>query len=52
MAKDSLLVKLVASKPYDSDFIDNWVRAGEDLIAQGAVGIITSCGFLVLAQKE
>jgi hypothetical protein len=52
MAKDSLLVKLVASKPYDSDFIDNWVRAGEELIAQGAVGIITSCGFLVLAQKE
>lgn len=52
MANDSLLVKMVASKPYSSDFIDNWVKAGEELVAQGAVGIITSCGFLILAQSE
>ncbi|KAK5163155.1 uncharacterized protein LTR77_010939 [Saxophila tyrrhenica] len=52
MAKDSLLVRLVSSETYGQDFIDNFVAAGEDLVARGAVGIITSCGFLVLAQKE
>ncbi|KAK4892960.1 hypothetical protein LTR27_008688 [Elasticomyces elasticus] len=52
MAKDSLLVRLVSSKAYDQDFIDNFVAAGQELVARGAVGIITSCGFLVLAQKE
>ncbi|KAK5692166.1 hypothetical protein LTR97_011340 [Elasticomyces elasticus] len=52
MAKDSLLVRLVSSKAYDQDFIDNFVAAGQELVNRGAVGIITSCGFLVLAQKE
>lgn len=52
MAKDSLLVKMVSDHDYPDGFLDNFVEAGMELVRQGAVGIITSCGFLARAQKE
>ncbi|EPE09056.1 aspartate racemase [Ophiostoma piceae UAMH 11346] len=41
---------LVSRADYDETFINNFVTAGKKLAARGAVGIITSCGFLALAQ--
>ncbi|KAI0593985.1 hypothetical protein F4775DRAFT_596678 [Biscogniauxia sp. FL1348] len=42
----------VVSKSYDDAFIDRFVDAGKRLAQRGAVGIITSCGFLAMAQPE
>lgn len=44
--------QLVTSEPYDDDFIERFVAAGVKLAERGAVAIITSCGFLALAQKR
>lgn len=52
IAKNSLLSRLVAEGEYDQEFIDNFVEAGMKLVHGGAIGIITSCGFLAKAQKQ
>ncbi|KAL4934924.1 hypothetical protein BDV06DRAFT_229298 [Aspergillus oleicola] len=41
---------LVSKDDYDEAFIDAFVQAGKRLAERGAVGIITSCGFLAQAQ--
>ena len=41
---------LVSRADYDEAFINSFVAAGKKLAERGAVGIITSCGFLALAQ--
>ncbi|KAF5001966.1 hypothetical protein FDECE_10768 [Fusarium decemcellulare] len=43
---------LVTNAAYDDAFIDRFVAAGLRLAERGAVGIITSCGFLALAQNK
>lgn len=52
VAEGSLLVQLVSGDEYSDEFITNFVRASEKLIAQGCVGIVTSCGFLAMAQPK
>jgi hypothetical protein len=44
--------QIVSQDHYDDEFIERCVAAGKRLAMRGAVGIITSCGFLVLAQKK
>ncbi|KAH7005592.1 hypothetical protein EDB82DRAFT_490653 [Fusarium venenatum] len=44
--------QLVTNGAYDDAFIDQFVAAGLKLTERGAVGIITSCGFLAAAQKR
>ncbi|KAJ5375437.1 hypothetical protein N7517_007443 [Penicillium concentricum] len=44
--------QVVCSGPYDDIFINKFVEAGERFVKRGAVGIITSCGFLAMAQPE
>lgn len=51
-AKNSLLSRLVSKGEYDEEFINNFVEAGMKLVDAGALGIITSCGFLAKAQKQ
>lgn len=34
------------------DLVDLFVEAGRDLVAMGADGITTNCGFLALIQDE
>ncbi|GME53727.1 aspartate racemase protein [Neofusicoccum parvum] len=51
-AKGSQIGKLVTRGAYPSEFIDNFVDAGKWLADQGCVGLITSCGFLAMAQPE
>ncbi|MGY4303805.1 hypothetical protein ACVIJ6_001048 [Bradyrhizobium sp. USDA 4369] len=36
----------------DADLMDAFVAAGEELQAEGAIGLITSCGFLASRQRE
>ncbi|MHC2313044.1 hypothetical protein ACVIHC_000090 [Bradyrhizobium diazoefficiens] len=36
----------------DADLIDAFVAAGDELHAEGAVGLTTSCGFLAARQRE
>lgn len=43
---------IVTATAYDSAFLDRFVEAGTKLAARGAIGIITSCGFLAIAQSE
>lgn len=43
--------QIVTNGAYDDAFIDRFVAAGLKLAERGAVGIITSCGFLAMAQK-
>ena len=52
VAKDSLLVRLVSGDGYDADFINNYVAAGQELADKGCIGLLTSCGFLAMAQNE
>jgi len=52
IAKNSLLSRLVSKGEYDQEFIDSFVEAGMRLAEGGALGIITSCGFLAKAQKQ
>lgn len=51
-AKNSTESVVVTNKGYDEAFIDRFVEAGLKLAAKGCVGIITSCGFLAMAQPE
>lgn len=44
--------QIVTAKAYPSELIDRFVKAGQELAEKGCVGIITSCGFLALAQRE
>ncbi|TVY45474.1 Dimethlysulfonioproprionate lyase [Lachnellula occidentalis] len=44
--------QIVTRDGYDSDFIDRFVDASLRLAERGAVGIITSCGFLAMAQQQ
>lgn len=44
--------QIVIANAYPSDLIDRFVRVGQELAEKGCVGIITSCGFLALAQRE
>ncbi|KAK6380963.1 hypothetical protein LTS17_005164 [Exophiala oligosperma] len=50
--KGALLVRMVSEREYSPEVLDNFVAAGQELIDRGAVGLITSCGFLAMAQKE
>ncbi|KAH7014395.1 uncharacterized protein B0I36DRAFT_255474 [Microdochium trichocladiopsis] len=43
---------IVSSSPYDEEFIDRVVAAACRLKERGAVGVITSCGFLANAQPR
>ncbi|WP_367339718.1 aspartate/glutamate racemase family protein [Aminivibrio sp.] len=36
----------------DAQLIDEFVAAGKELVANGARGLVTSCGFMALFQKE
>lgn len=51
-AQGSKVSQVVTSKQYDSAFIGRFVDAGLRLAERGCVGIITSCGFLAMAQAE
>ncbi|KAI7765356.1 hypothetical protein LZL87_013535 [Fusarium oxysporum] len=44
--------QIVTNGNYDDAFIDRFVQAGLRLAERGAVGIITSCGFLAAAQTR
>ncbi|KAL4798065.1 hypothetical protein BDV19DRAFT_386723 [Aspergillus venezuelensis] len=41
---------LVSKDDYNEAFLDSFVQAGKRLAERGAVGVITSCGFLAQAQ--
>ncbi|KAI0484984.1 hypothetical protein GGR56DRAFT_680984 [Xylariaceae sp. FL0804] len=43
---------VVSAGGYDAAMLDRFVDAGRRLAARGAVGIITSCGFLAMAQSD
>lgn len=51
-AENSTESDVVTGGEYDNAFIDRFVDAGQKLVAKGCVGIITSCGFLAMAQPE
>lgn len=51
-AEGSTESQIVTNGRYDAAFIDRFVDAGLRLAARGCVGIITSCGFLAMAQPE
>lgn len=51
-AEGSTEKQIVTNKKYDAEFIDRFVDAGMRLARRGAVGILTSCGFLAMAQSE
>jgi len=44
--------QVVTSEDYDDEFLDRFVVAGQALADKGCVGLITSCGFLALAQRR
>lgn len=47
----ALLVSMVSDHDYDEELLDRFVATGQKLIDRGAVGLVSSCGFLALAQK-
>lgn len=49
-AKGDAVVK--TSKNYAQSFVDLWVSAAEELVKEGAIAIITSCGFLATLHPE
>ncbi|KAL1875492.1 hypothetical protein VTK73DRAFT_10042 [Phialemonium thermophilum] len=51
-AEGSTEAEVVRKGSYDPGFLDRFVEAGKRLVEQGCVGIITSCGFLIMAQHE
>lgn len=51
-ARDTPESAVVTATMYDAAFLDRFVEAGQRLADRGAVGIITSCGFLAMAQSE
>lgn len=44
--------QLVTKGRYDHAFLDRFVDAGMRLAKRGCVGLITSCGFLAMAQPQ
>lgn len=44
--------QIVTKDQYDEAFIERFVEAGKKLAERGAVGIITSCEFLAMAQIQ
>lgn len=44
--------QIVTKNQYDEAFIERFVAAGQRLAERGAIGIITSCGFLAMAQPK
>ncbi|CAH0021254.1 unnamed protein product [Clonostachys rhizophaga] len=50
--RNTAVSSLVTDVPYEDSFLDGFVAAGLKLAERGAVGIMTSCGFLALAQKR
>jgi hypothetical protein len=44
--------QVVTIADYDDAFLDRFVDAGKALAEKGCVGLITSCGFLALAQSR
>lgn len=51
-AEGSTADQVVTSGMYDDAFIERFVQAGLKLADRGCVGIITSCGFLAMAQPQ
>ena len=51
-AQGSQLGQIVTKDSYPADFIERFVEAGQKLVDRSCVGIITSCGFLAMAQPE
>ena len=51
-APGSSVPNLVTRNGYDAGFLDRFVQTGQKLADRGAVGILTSCGFLAMAQPE
>lgn len=51
-AEGSTEAEVVRKGAYDPAFLDRFVEAGKRLVEQGCVGVITSCGFLIMAQHE
>ncbi|CZR69969.1 uncharacterized protein PAC_19870 [Phialocephala subalpina] len=49
-AEGSKLGQIVTKDSYPEGFLDRFVEAGQRLASKGCVGIITSCGFLAMAQ--
>ncbi|ODV94524.1 hypothetical protein PACTADRAFT_50403 [Pachysolen tannophilus NRRL Y-2460] len=52
MVSNATLWKIVQSEPYTDEFLQYFVDACEKLAEKGAIGIITSCGFLAQVQKR
>lgn len=50
--KGALLVSMVTDEEHDDDMINAFVDAGNRLIEQGAIGLVTSCGFWAISQKK
>lgn len=46
------LDRVVSTKEYPEDLIQNVANAAKILADKGCVGILTSCGFLAMAQQE
>ncbi|KAJ4368744.1 hypothetical protein N0V83_005826 [Neocucurbitaria cava] len=44
--------QLVIKDQYDDAFYDRFVEAGKRLAERGAIGLMTSCGFLAMAQPR
>lgn len=44
--------QIVSKETYDAEFINRFVASGKKLAEKGCVGIITSCGFLAMAQRQ
>jgi hypothetical protein len=50
--KGALLVSMVSDVEHDEEMIDAFVAAGQRLIDQGAIGLVTSCGFWAISQTK
>lgn len=50
--KNATLWNVVASEQYTEEFLQNFIDACNKLANRGAVGIITSCGFLAQVQQR
>lgn len=51
-AEGSKEEQIVTRGKYDDAFLERFAAAGKRLADRGCVGIITSCGFLAMAQAE
>lgn len=51
-AEGSKEEQVVTQGKYDDAFLERFAAAGRKLADRGCVGVITSCGFLAMAQAE